>query len=155
MFAENLAENPRWSWFRFSAALRVLCGKIISLQTLTRISHNFPLKGEAKIARGNAPGTPGHPYIKLCRSARNHPAQCAARTPFQGLIAMLASSRGVAPGYFRMSFQDVEEKAFQELFPHLSHRTCEKCGLRKPGKQEVLLVASRFPNSWCLVMEIL
>jgi len=44
---------------------------------------------------------------------------------------MLASSRGVAPGYFRLSFQDVEEKAFQELFLHLLHRTCEKCGLKE------------------------
>ena len=44
---------------------------------------------------------------------------------------MLLPSRGVAPGYFRLSFQDVEEKALQQLFLHQLRRTCEKCELRR------------------------
>jgi len=43
----------------------------------------FPLKGEAKIARGNAPGTPGHPYSKLCRSARNPVPNMPFARPFR------------------------------------------------------------------------
>jgi len=70
-------------------------------------------------SRGQRPWNVRPSSDKLCRSERNQPAQPAVRAPRQGLTTAGPSfSRGVAPGYFRSSLQDAQERLFpQSLAP--------------------------------------
>ena len=77
-----------------------------------------PERGDEN-SQGQRPWNVRPSSSKLCRSERSRPAQPAVRAPRQGLTTAGPSfSRGVAPGYFRSSLQDAQERLFpQSLAP--------------------------------------
>jgi len=63
------------------------------------------LKGQAKIARGNAPGKRQHGDQALKGRASGALRRVISHAPTELDVRMAWCSRGVAPGYFRLPLQ--------------------------------------------------